>query len=94
MAFALFNVAGAGMQRPHDRRRPHRRAWMWLRLGRTAWWLIPGVVSLIGFAVALTRARLRFQARSTLSCAASFLHPDDVFGHTTRRRLLLCRING
>lgn len=30
-------------------------AWMWLRLGRSAWWLAPGMVSLAVFAMALTR---------------------------------------
>lgn len=35
-------------------------AWMWLRLDRSAWWLIPGVVSLIIFALALTRVDAAF----------------------------------
>ncbi|HEX2832518.1 MAG TPA: YnfA family protein [Thermoanaerobaculia bacterium] len=30
-------------------------AWMWLRLGRSALWLAPGIVSLLLFAIALTR---------------------------------------
>jgi small multidrug resistance family-3 protein len=30
-------------------------AWMWLRLARSVWWLVPGGVSLIVFALALTR---------------------------------------
>lgn len=29
--------------------------WAWLRLDRTAWWLIPGTAALIGFAWLLTR---------------------------------------
>ncbi|MFO1036014.1 MAG: YnfA family protein [Geminicoccaceae bacterium] len=29
--------------------------WAWLRLGRSAWWLAPGVVSLVLFAYLLTR---------------------------------------
>ena len=29
--------------------------WAWLRLGKPVWWLLPGVVSLIIFAVLLTR---------------------------------------
>jgi small multidrug resistance family-3 protein len=28
--------------------------WMWLRLGRSAWWTVPGTVSLIVFAWLLT----------------------------------------
>lgn len=29
--------------------------WAWLRLGRSAWWLAPGAVALVLFAVLLTR---------------------------------------
>ncbi len=29
--------------------------WAWLRLGRSAWWLVPGMAALALFAVALTR---------------------------------------
>ena len=29
--------------------------WMWLRLGRSAFWLVPAVLILIAFAVTLTR---------------------------------------
>jgi small multidrug resistance family-3 protein len=28
--------------------------WMWLRLGRSAWWAVPGTVSLVAFAWLLT----------------------------------------
>ena len=30
-------------------------AWAWLREGRSAWWLLPGAVSLAAFALLLTR---------------------------------------
>lgn len=39
-------------------------AWMWLRLGRSAWWLGPGAVSLVAFAVALTRVDAAFAGRA------------------------------
>lgn len=39
-------------------------AWMWLRLGRSPWWLVPGVVSLIVFAIALTRVDAAFAGRA------------------------------
>lgn len=39
-------------------------AWMWLRLGRSVWWLVPGTVSLIVFAVALTRVDAAFAGRA------------------------------
>ena len=29
--------------------------WGWLRLGKPAWWLLPGMAALIAFAVLLTR---------------------------------------
>lgn len=39
-------------------------AWMWLRLGRSAWWLAPGAVSLLIFAVLLTRVDAAFAGRA------------------------------
>jgi small multidrug resistance family-3 protein len=39
-------------------------AWMWLRLGRSIWWLVPGTVSLLVFAVALTRVDAAFAGRT------------------------------
>jgi small multidrug resistance family-3 protein len=38
--------------------------WAVLRLGRPAWWLAPGVLSLILFAVLLTRAETAFAGRA------------------------------
>lgn len=39
-------------------------AWMWLRLGRSAWWLAPGAVSLAIFATVLTRVEATFAGRA------------------------------
>lgn len=39
-------------------------AWMWLRLGRSAWWLVPGALSLALFAVVLTRVDTTFAGRA------------------------------
>lgn len=39
-------------------------AWMWLRMGRSAWWLVPGGISLLVFAVILTRADSAFAGRA------------------------------
>jgi small multidrug resistance family-3 protein len=39
-------------------------AWMWLRLGRSEWWLAPGIVSLMIFALALTRVDAAFAGRA------------------------------
>jgi len=38
--------------------------WAWLRLGRSAWWLAPGMVSLALFAVLLTRVESDAAGRS------------------------------
>ena len=38
--------------------------WMWLRLGRSPWWLLPGIASLTAFAVALTRVDAAFAGRA------------------------------
>lgn len=39
-------------------------AWLWLRLGRTAWWLAPGALSLALFAILLTRIEAAFAGRA------------------------------
>jgi small multidrug resistance family-3 protein len=39
-------------------------AWMWLRLGRSAWWLAPGAVCLAVFATVLTRVGAAFAGRA------------------------------
>ncbi|MGH8453640.1 MAG: YnfA family protein [Nevskiales bacterium] len=38
--------------------------WAWLRLGKSAWWLAPGVASLLVFAWALTRVDVPFAGRA------------------------------
>lgn len=39
-------------------------AWMWLRLGRSVWWIVPGTCSLIVFALVLTRVDAIFAGRA------------------------------
>lgn len=39
-------------------------AWMLLRLGRSVWWLVPGAVSLVVFALALTRVESALAGRA------------------------------
>lgn len=39
-------------------------AWMWLRLGRSVAWLVPGTASLLVFAIALTRVEAAFAGRA------------------------------
>lgn len=38
--------------------------WAWLRLGRSAWWLVPGVAALIAFAWCLTRIDAAYAGRA------------------------------
>jgi small multidrug resistance family-3 protein len=38
--------------------------WVWLRLGRTPWWILAGVASLIIFAVCLTRVDSAYAGRA------------------------------
>ncbi|MDG3040854.1 YnfA family protein [Roseicyclus marinus] len=38
--------------------------WAWLRLGYSAWWLVPGLAALIAFAVALTFAQSEAAGRA------------------------------
>ncbi len=58
--------------------------WMWLRLGKSSFWIAPGVVLLIAFAVLLTRADAAFAGRAYAAyggvyVAASFVKelPDS-----------------
>lgn len=38
--------------------------WAWLRLDKPAWWLVPGILSLIAFAYLLTRIDTLFAGRA------------------------------
>ncbi len=38
--------------------------WMWLRLGRSPWWLVPGMLSLAAFAYLLTLVGVDFAGRA------------------------------
>jgi len=38
--------------------------WAWLRLGRSVYWVLPGLVSLIVFALLLTRVEAMFAGRT------------------------------
>lgn len=38
--------------------------WAWLRLGKSAWWALPGVAALIAFALLLTRIDSPFAGRA------------------------------
>lgn len=49
---ALFEIAGC------------YAFWSWLRLGKSAWWIVPGLVSLVLFALLLTRVEAAYAGRA------------------------------
>jgi small multidrug resistance family-3 protein len=49
---ALFEIAGC------------YAFWMWLRLDRSVWWIVPGLLSLALFALILTRGEAAFAGRA------------------------------
>lgn len=49
---ALFEIAGC------------YAFWMWLRLGKSAWWVAPGLLSLTLFALLLTRVEAAYAGRA------------------------------
>ena len=38
--------------------------WAWLRLGKSVYWILPGIVSLVVFAILLTRIEMIFAGRT------------------------------
>jgi small multidrug resistance family-3 protein len=52
IAAAIFEIAGC------------YSFWLWLRLGKSVYWLIPGMLSLALFAFILTKVDLPFAGRS------------------------------
>ena len=38
--------------------------WAWLRLGKSVYWILPGIVSLVVFAILLTRIEMIFAGRA------------------------------
>ncbi|WP_068828488.1 YnfA family protein [Pseudomonas sp. BMS12] len=49
---ALFEIAGC------------YAFWMWLRLGKSVWWIAPGLLSLSLFALLLTRVEAAYAGRA------------------------------
>jgi small multidrug resistance family-3 protein len=47
--------------------------WAWLRLGRSAWWLVPGVASLVLFALLLALVEVRFAGRAFAAYGGIYL---------------------
>jgi small multidrug resistance family-3 protein len=49
---ALFEIAGC------------YAFWSWLRMGKSAWWIVSGLVSLVLFALLLTRVEAAYAGRA------------------------------
>ena len=49
---ALFEIAGC------------YAFWSWLRMGKSAWWIVPALVSLVLFALLLTRVEAAYAGRA------------------------------
>lgn len=49
---ALFEIAGC------------YAFWSWLRMGKSAWWIVPGLLSLVLFALLLTRVEAAYAGRA------------------------------
>lgn len=60
--------------------------WMWLRLGRSAVWLAPAAVSLVLFAVALTRVRSDFAGRAFAAYGGIYIVASLLWGRIVEGR--------
>lgn len=60
-------------------------AWMWLRLGRSIWWLAPGALSLMVFAVALTRVDAVFAGRAYAAYGGVYIVSSVIWLATVER---------
>ena len=58
---ALFEIAGC------------YTFWLWMRLDKSPLWIIPGVFSLLAFALILTRVELAFAGRSYAAYGAIYI---------------------
>lgn len=47
--------------------------WSWVRLGKSAWWLLPGVLSLAAFAYVLTLTPSAFAGRAFAAYGGVFI---------------------
>ena len=79
---ALFEIAGC------------YGFWMWLRQGKSAWWAVPAIVSLVLFALLLTKVEAAYAGRAYAAyggiyIVASLLWLKMVEGQTPDRFDLL-----
>lgn len=58
---ALFEIAGC------------YGFWMWLRQGKSAWWAVPAIVSLVLFALLLTKVEAAYAGRAYAACGGIYI---------------------
>jgi small multidrug resistance family-3 protein len=61
--------------------------WMFLRLGRSPWWLVPGTVSLVVFAIVLARVDAAFAGRAFAAYGGVYIVSALVWLRTVERTL-------
>lgn len=54
--------------------------WLWLREDKTLWWLLPGVLALIGFAWSLTHVETAFAGRSYAAYGGVYITASLLWG--------------
>ena len=60
--------------------------WIWLRLGRSVLWLVPGVTSLILFALALTQIETQFAGRAFAAYGGVYIASSLVWLRLAERK--------
>ena len=61
-------------------------AWMWLKLGRSPLWLIPGIGALVVFALALTQVEAAFAGRAFAAYGGVYIVASLVWAKTVEHR--------
>ena len=62
--------------------------WMWLRLGKSPLWLVPGTILLVVFAIALTRVDAAFAGRAYAAYGGVYIAASLLWGRIVEQRAL------
>lgn len=63
-------------------------AWMWLRLGKSPLWLVPGTIALMLFALALTQVEAAFAGRAYAAYGGIYIIAALAWGRIVEHRAL------
>lgn len=61
--------------------------WLWLRLGKTAWWLVAGVPCLLVFAWALTKVDASHAGRAYAAYGAIYIFSAVLWGWLVEKQV-------